>query len=53
MVHEEENPFSQLPDVYKALNYLGMKYIETTDCEADDMIASYALSFCEDTNIVI
>lgn len=53
MVNEEENPFSQLPDVYKALNYLGMNYIETTSCEADDMIASYALSFCEDTNIVI
>ncbi|MDE6748404.1 MAG: flap endonuclease [Lachnospiraceae bacterium] len=53
MVDEEENPFSQLPDVYKALDYLGIKYIETTDCEADDMITSYALSFCDDTNIVI
>lgn len=52
-VNEEENPFSQLSDVLKALNYLGINYIETTDCEADDMIASYALSFCEDTNIVI
>ena len=53
MVDEEENPFSQLPDVYKALDYLGINYIETTDCEADDMITSYALSFCDDTNIVI
>lgn len=52
-VDEEENPFSQLPDVYKALDYLGINYIETTDCEADDMITSYALSFCDDTNIVI
>lgn len=52
-VEEEENPFSQLPDVFKALDYLGINYIETTNCEADDMIASYALSFCEDTNIVI
>lgn len=52
-VSEEENPFSQLPDVYKALDFLGIKYIETTDCEADDMIASYALSFDEDTNIVV
>ena len=53
MVDEEENPFSQLPDVYKALEYLGINYIETTNCEADDMIASYALSFCDDTDIVI
>lgn len=52
-VSEEENPFSQLPDVYKALDYLGINYIETTNCEADDMITSYALSFCEDTDIVI
>ncbi|MDE5588290.1 MAG: flap endonuclease [Acetatifactor sp.] len=52
-VSEEENPFSQLPDVYRALDYLGINYIETTNCEADDMITSYALSFCEDTDIVI
>ena len=38
MVKEEENPFSQLPDVYKALDYLDINYIETTNCEADDLI---------------
>ncbi len=53
MVNETENPFSQLPDVYKALDYMGINYIETTNCEADDLIASYALSFCDSTNIVI
>lgn len=53
MVNEAENPFSQLPDVYKALDYLGIKHIETTNCEADDLITSYALSFCDDTDIVI
>lgn len=52
-VSEEENPFSQLPDVYRALTYLDIKYIETTDCEADDMIASYTLSYRDDTNVVI
>jgi len=52
-VSEEENPFSQLPDVYRALDFLGITHIETTDCEADDLIASYALSFCEDTDVVI
>lgn len=52
-VSEEENPFSQLSDVYRALTYLDIKYIETTDCEADDMIASYTLSYRDDTNVVI
>ncbi|MCM1262701.1 MAG: hypothetical protein NC313_08255 [Butyrivibrio sp.] len=41
IVNEEENPFSQLPDIYKILDYLGISYIETDDCEADDMITSY------------
>lgn len=52
-VSEEENPFSQLPDVYRALAFPGIKYIETTDCEADDMIASYALSQENDTSVVV
>ncbi len=52
-VLEEDNPFSQLPDVYKALDYLGITHIETINCEADDLITSYALSFCDDTDIVI
>lgn len=52
-VKEEENPFSQLSDIYQALTYLGIKYIETTDCEADDMIASYTLSHQDDMNVVI
>lgn len=52
-VPEEENPFSQLPDVYEALSFLGIRYIETTDCEADDLIASYALSFGRKSEVVI
>ncbi len=52
-VCEEENPFSQLPDVYIALDYLKIKYTETVDCEADDMIASYVLSSGENTEIII
>lgn len=39
---EEETPFSQLPDVYKALDLLAICHGETTDCEADDWIAGYA-----------
>lgn len=53
MVSEKENPFSQLPDVYAALTFLRIKYIETIACEADDLIASYVLSFGQDMEVVI
>ena len=38
---ENEIPFSQLPDIYAALDYLGICHKETADCEADDWIAGY------------
>lgn len=50
---EEENPFSQLPDICRALEYLNIRYVETRDCEADDLIASYALSLREEAQVVI
>lgn len=37
---EEENPFSQLPLIKKALDYLNITYIEIENYEADDYIAS-------------
>ena len=40
---EEETPFSQLPDIYAALDYLGICHRETHECETDDWMASYAL----------
>lgn len=40
-VPEEENPFSQLPDVYRALQYMGIPHWETQEYEADDEIAAY------------
>lgn len=52
-VSEEENPYSQLPDVYKALEYLGIKYMETVTCETDDVIAGYALEYGKECEIVI
>ena len=52
-VPEEENPFSQLQDVYEALDFLGIKHMETTTCETDDLIAGYALSFGQEMEIVI
>lgn len=44
-VPEEENPFSQLPDVYRALHYLGIPYWETREYEADDEIAAYVHAY--------
>lgn len=41
---EEDTPFSQLPDVYAALDYLGICHRETEECETDDWMASYALA---------
>lgn len=52
-VPEDENPFSQLPDVYAALDYLGINHVETTVCEADDLIAGYAFAYGQEDEIVI
>lgn len=52
-VPEEENPFSQLDDIKNALAYMGIKYMETTDFEADDLIAAYALHIGKETETVI
>ena len=50
-VAEEENPFSQLPDIYEALTFMGILFAETTDCETDDWMAGYVKKY--DTEIVI
>ncbi len=39
-VPEEENPFSQLPLIKRALEYLEVSYLEVENNEADDYIAS-------------
>ena len=44
-VAECDNPFSQLDDIYLALDWLGIKHAETTCCETDDWIATYALTY--------
>lgn len=38
----DESPFSQLADVYAALDVMGIVHAETTVCETDDWIAAYA-----------
>lgn len=49
---EEDTPFSQLPDIYAALDVLGICHRETENCEADDWIAAYA-KLREDLEVVI
>lgn len=50
---ENDIPFSQLPDVYAALDYLGIKHTETENCETDDVIASYAITYGGEYEVVI
>lgn len=52
-IPEENNPFSQLPDVYAALDYLDIKHAETIDCETDDWIAGYVFTYGQENEIVI
>ena len=52
-VSESENPFSQLPDIYNALDYISVRHTEAATCEADDIIAAYALSCEQEAEIVI
>jgi DNA polymerase-1 len=52
-VSEEENPFSQLADIWAALDHLNIRYAEVRGFETDDVIASYALSYGQDMEIVI
>jgi DNA polymerase-1 len=50
---EDEIPFSQLPDIYAALDHLGIKHRECTAYECDDVIASYAKTYGVDNDIII
>lgn len=50
---EENSPFSQLPDIYAALDCLGICHTETINCETDDWIAGYALAWGTQMEIVI
>lgn len=52
-IPEEDTPFSQLPDIYRALDHLGICHRETMDCEADDWIAGYAERYGKEIDMVI
>lgn len=50
---DEENPFIQLPLVYKAIEAMGISFAEVHGCECDDVIATYAKRFSEEFQVVI
>ena len=52
-LQEEETPFSQLQDICRGLDLLGIAYAQTTSCEADDWIAGYARQYGKDNHVVI
>ena len=53
LLPEEETPFSQMPDVYAALDCLGICHRETWECETDDWMASYALGMGKDYKMTL
>lgn len=52
-IPEEDTPFSQLPDIFRALKRMKIPYAETTCCEADDWIAGYARKYGDSIEVVI
>ncbi len=50
---EDEIPFSQLPDIFRALEQLGIRYAETRCCEADDWMAGYCLKYGNTMQVVV
>lgn len=49
----EECPFTQLPAIYAALERMRVPFSEIHGCEADDVIASYAMTYSDEYEIVI
>lgn len=52
-VEERDNPFSQLPYIYQALETLKIAYFEENEYEVDDVIASYVHKYIEQAEIII
>jgi len=50
---EDENPFTQLKYIYKALTHLGINYIEAENYEADDYIASICEKYKKNNDIIV
>jgi DNA polymerase-1 len=52
-VPNADNPFSQLDDIYTALDCMGILHTEIAYGEADDAIAAYAYTYSGEIKIVI
>lgn len=52
-VQEENNPYSQIDDVYKALSFMGIQHKEVTEFETDDVVSSYVHKYGDKMQIVI
>ena len=52
-VPDEENPYSQLYDIYAALDCMGILHTEITDGEADDAMAAYAFTYGSQMEVII
>ena len=53
LVADEDNPFLQLPDIYRALDFMGIAHTETIDCETDDVLAAYAKAYGGECEVII
>ena len=52
-VADDENPFLQLPAIARLLDEIGIVHAQARGCEADDLIASYALNADRDWDVRI
>lgn len=52
-LEEENDPFTQLSDVYRVLDHLGICHAETVGCEFDDWAAGYAKHRAPGMEVVI
>ncbi len=52
-VPADENPFSQIDDVYASLSFMRIKHAEVAELEADDVISSYVHTYGNKEEIVI
>ena len=50
---EEDTPFSQLPDIYRALDVMGIVHQETTCCETDDWVAAFVRVYGAEHQMVL
>lgn len=52
-VESQNNPYSQIKDIYNALSCMNIKHTEIQDVEVDDVVASYVYAYKSEMFIVI